>query len=64
MGPWSDLWSLGIVLYEMLTGTTPHAGVEGTFGLVLAICTIPARPVSELAPWVSPEVAAIVERMG
>src|SRR6185295_15097460 len=49
----ADLWSIGIVLYAMLTGRPPHAELD-TFGaLVLAICTQPPKPVQELAPWVS-----------
>ncbi len=62
VGPWSDVWSLGVVLFEMLSGTTPHRDVDGTFGLIMAICGTPAPPVSDLAPWVSREHAAIVEK--
>jgi serine/threonine-protein kinase len=58
----TDIWSIGVVLYEALTGTAPHASAETVGELIVSICHQPARLVQELAPWVPPEVAAIVHR--
>lgn len=56
----TDIWSLGVVLYAALTGREPHAGAGFLGDIILAICERPPAPVQERAPWVGPEVAAIV----
>jgi serine/threonine-protein kinase len=58
----ADIWSLGVVLYAALAGRTPHQDNDALGDLIIAICTEPAPPVTHLAPWVPPEVAAIVHR--
>ncbi|MEJ7602692.1 MAG: serine/threonine-protein kinase [Kofleriaceae bacterium] len=39
----TDVWSLGIVLYEALTGVTPYDEIETIGGLLVAICSRPPR---------------------
>ena len=58
----ADIWSLGVVLYQALTGRTPHHDIDAIGELIIAICSEAARPVQDLAPWVPPELAEIVHR--
>ena len=57
----TDIWSLGAVLYCALTGRVPHAEIKVFVKLIAAVCAQRPRPLRQLAPWVSPEAARIVE---
>ncbi|MCX7752781.1 MAG: protein kinase [Blastocatellia bacterium] len=57
----SDIFSFGIVLYEMATGRVPFKG-ESRVETMHAIVHERARPVRELNPRIPPSLAAIIER--
>lgn len=58
----TDLWSLGTVLYCLLSGRAPHQSVASVGKLILTICTSPPKPLRDIAPEVPPEVAEVVHR--
>jgi serine/threonine-protein kinase len=55
--PRSDIYSLGSVLYEMLTGDPPHTGSSAQ-QIIMKIVTDEARPLTELRKSVPANVAA------
>ena len=61
VSPRSDLYAIGIMLYELLTGTVPFEG-DSVVAIALRHLSEPPRPPSSLVPTVSANLDAIVMR--
>ncbi|HYP88036.1 MAG TPA: serine/threonine-protein kinase, partial [Polyangiaceae bacterium] len=56
----TDVWSLSVVLWELLSGHRLWGGQKSLGELIVAICTEPIRRLEDLAPWVPRELSRVV----
>ena len=57
----SDIWSLGVVLFQLLTGALPFRG-KNPLSMMLEVVDGEIPSVRDVSPEVSPELAAVVDR--
>lgn len=62
VGPRSDLFSFGVLIYETLTGVSPFRA-ETFFDTLERVVTHQPQPVTELADNVPPALAKLIERL-
>lgn len=57
----ADIWSLGVAMYELLTGTTPFTALEVT-GIIAQVLHERHPSARQLRPDIPPELEAVVDR--
>jgi hypothetical protein len=63
VGPWSDLYSVGVMAFELLVGRPPFHDTEEPAAILLRNINDPVPPVHTLRPEIDPALSDWIERL-
>jgi hypothetical protein len=63
IGPWSDLYSVGVIVFELLVGRRPFDGTDTPMAILMRQINEPIPPVSSLVPDVDLAISDWIERL-
>jgi serine/threonine-protein kinase len=61
MGPWSDVYALGVTLYQALSGVLPFKG-KSHLDVLINLQEKEARPLRKQSPWINEETSQVVHK--
>ena len=61
VSPLSDIWSVGVMIYEGLSGFRPFTGCN-SHAVIVSVCTEDHRPLCEVVPSIDADLSALVDR--
>ena len=59
----ADVWSLGAMMYESLSGELPFPDLGSYQGTLMGILTSRARPLHDVAAWIPEPLATVIDEM-
>ena len=63
VGPWTDLYSVGVIAYEMLIGRVPFHHVDTPMAILMSHVNEPIPAPRSVRPDLDPELASWIERL-
>jgi serine/threonine protein kinase len=63
VGPWTDLYSVGVMAFELVVGQVPFHDTEDPMSILLRQVSDPIPPAASVDPGVDPRISSWIEAL-